>query len=193
MEKMVKCKACGTDIAKSAKTCPNCGAKQKKHTAMIAICAFLVFCVAVAALDGENESQQVGTISSSKTPSSTEESSTERSDISHDKIQTGEDTSQNNYEAGSNTEVSYEAELVLMQITEDMAKQVAQNPGTVEFKTLCWGFAREGTNYAVQGTFECSNLLGVTEEHDIQVWCEASSDYSKIQPYAVYLDGEQIA
>lgn len=91
------------------------------------------------------------------------------------------------------TDVSYEAELVLMQIAEDVAKQVAKNPGTVKFKDWYWGFAREGTNYAVQGTFECSNLLGVTEEHDIQVWCEASSDYSKIQPYAVYLDGEQIA
>lgn len=29
-EKMVKCKACGEDIASSAKSCPNCGAKNKK-------------------------------------------------------------------------------------------------------------------------------------------------------------------
>lgn len=30
MEKIVKCKACGSDMAKSAKSCPNCGAKNKK-------------------------------------------------------------------------------------------------------------------------------------------------------------------
>ena len=29
-DKMVKCKTCGAEIAKSAKTCPKCGAKQKK-------------------------------------------------------------------------------------------------------------------------------------------------------------------
>lgn len=29
-EKMSKCKSCGNDIATSAKTCPNCGAKNKK-------------------------------------------------------------------------------------------------------------------------------------------------------------------
>ena len=30
MNKMEKCKTCGTEIAKSAKTCPSCGAKVKK-------------------------------------------------------------------------------------------------------------------------------------------------------------------
>ena len=29
-DKMVKCKVCGADFAKSAKSCPNCGAKNKK-------------------------------------------------------------------------------------------------------------------------------------------------------------------
>lgn len=32
MAKLVKCKTCGADVAKSAKVCPQCGAKQKKHT-----------------------------------------------------------------------------------------------------------------------------------------------------------------
>ena len=30
--KMINCKTCGNEIAKSAKVCPHCGAKQKKHT-----------------------------------------------------------------------------------------------------------------------------------------------------------------
>lgn len=32
MEKMVKCKACGAEIAKSAKICPHCGKKQGKKS-----------------------------------------------------------------------------------------------------------------------------------------------------------------
>jgi len=31
MEKLVKCKACGQEIAKSAKICPSCGKKQKRR------------------------------------------------------------------------------------------------------------------------------------------------------------------
>ena len=30
MSKMIKCKTCGADIASSAKSCPGCGAKNKK-------------------------------------------------------------------------------------------------------------------------------------------------------------------
>lgn len=30
MSKMIKCKTCGSDIASNAKTCPSCGAKNKK-------------------------------------------------------------------------------------------------------------------------------------------------------------------
>ena len=30
MEKIIKCKACGNEMAKSAKSCPNCGARNKK-------------------------------------------------------------------------------------------------------------------------------------------------------------------
>ncbi|NLU24150.1 MAG: DUF5067 domain-containing protein [Clostridiales bacterium] len=33
-DKLIKCKACGADMAKSAKVCPSCGAKNKKHTAL---------------------------------------------------------------------------------------------------------------------------------------------------------------
>lgn len=104
-----------------------------------------------------------------------------------------ERANKNEISGNSSTDVTSEAEQVLMQITEDIAKQIAQNPSTVKFKTLYWGFARSGRTYTVQGTFECSNLFGVKEEHDLQVWCEASDDYSKIQPYEVYLDGEKIA
>ena len=44
-KKLVQCKHCGEMIAKSAKTCPHCGAKNKKPTALIVvlIIAVLIF------------------------------------------------------------------------------------------------------------------------------------------------------
>lgn len=93
---------------------------------------------------------------------------------------------------GNETTVSYEQEIILMMIAEDVAKQIAQNPSTVRFKTMYWGFEREGHSFWVQGTFECSNLLGVKENHTIQVLCIANSNYSKIQPEQVYLDGVRL-
>ena len=171
--KTKKCKSCGSVIEKKKKKCPYCGKKQGGALVTV-LWVFVLFCVALTVIemagrpervDGPNDVQNNETVEIE-----TEETETEVDD----------------------THVSYEAEIVLMQIAEDIAKQIAQNPGTVEFKTMYWGFAREGTTYAVQGTFECSNLLGVTEEHDLQVWCEASEDYSSIQPYEVYLDGEKI-
>lgn len=86
------------------------------------------------------------------------------------------------------TYVSSDAEIILINIAEDVAVQIAQNPSTVDFSTLEWGFARDEYIYAVQGTFTCSNLMGVSETHVLQVWCKASEDYAKIQPYKVILD-----
>lgn len=60
MDKMAKCKTCGADIAKSAKVCPVCGAKQKKPVALIVIAVFIAIGVIGAALGG-NSPEKVGT------------------------------------------------------------------------------------------------------------------------------------
>lgn len=61
MDKMTKCKTCGADIAKSAKVCPACGAKQKKHIALGIILAIIGLSIIGAAL-GKNSPQKVGTV-----------------------------------------------------------------------------------------------------------------------------------
>lgn len=64
MEKLVKCKACGQKIAKSAKTCPHCGAKNKKPVGcMIIVSIVLIFVL-------------IGSFGSEGTPASTEPSVT---------------------------------------------------------------------------------------------------------------------
>ncbi|NLX94358.1 MAG: SH3 domain-containing protein [Clostridiales bacterium] len=97
-----------------------------------------------------------------------------------------------NAQSSGESVVSTEAEIILMQIAEDVAIQIAKNPSTVKFKTLYWGFWRDGSTYAVEGTFTCSNLMGVKEENVLRIVCEASADYKKIQPYEVWLNGKQI-
>lgn len=49
MEKMVKCKACGKEIAKSAKVCPNCGKKNKKSKLLLGLLIIVVAVIVIAA------------------------------------------------------------------------------------------------------------------------------------------------
>lgn len=59
---MVKCKTCGAEIAKSAKTCQNCGAKQKKHTVLGIILVLIGVCLIAAAIGGQSgEPEKVNT------------------------------------------------------------------------------------------------------------------------------------
>lgn len=59
MSKLVKCKSCGADVAKSAKTCPACGAKnKKKHPILGAVLVFLGIVMVVAAFGSSSEEPQ---------------------------------------------------------------------------------------------------------------------------------------
>lgn len=48
MAKIVKCKTCGAEIAKTAKTCPHCGAKQ--HQVALSICAVIVVIMVIGVI-----------------------------------------------------------------------------------------------------------------------------------------------
>lgn len=57
-QKLVKCKACGEEIAKSAKTCPHCGAKNKKHTALGIVLIVIGILVVIGAIGGNSDKPQ---------------------------------------------------------------------------------------------------------------------------------------
>lgn len=60
-EKMCLCKACNHEIAKSAKTCPHCGAKnKKKHPVLIACLIFFVLIGIFGSSEETNEPALVG-------------------------------------------------------------------------------------------------------------------------------------
>ncbi len=64
----VKCSTCGADIAKSAKTCPHCGGKQKKRPVIRIIAViFLVLSIAAAILPSEKTKKTQTQTKDSKT------------------------------------------------------------------------------------------------------------------------------
>lgn len=73
--KLIKCKSCGADIAKSAKSCPSCGAKNKKAPIPVIVLSVLALCLIAAALGGGagSDPQRIGTASPGASPSPTPE------------------------------------------------------------------------------------------------------------------------
>lgn len=60
-EKMRECKACKQQIAKSAKTCPHCGAKNKRVSpVLIGLIVFIVLIAAISVAGGNGEPVKVG-------------------------------------------------------------------------------------------------------------------------------------
>ena len=60
-EKMRECKTCKQQIARSAKICPHCGAKNKKANPLLAIIAgIVVLVIIISAAGGDNEPVKVG-------------------------------------------------------------------------------------------------------------------------------------
>lgn len=55
MSKLVKCKSCGQEIAKTAKTCPHCGAKNKSGSIAGAIMIVFVLLLIIIAVSGGND------------------------------------------------------------------------------------------------------------------------------------------
>ena len=60
--KLTNCKACGAQVAKTAKTCPHCGAKVRKgHPVLICVLIVIALFVIIGAAGGSNEPKKVET------------------------------------------------------------------------------------------------------------------------------------
>lgn len=55
--KFVKCRSCGVDIPKSAKTCPHCGAKNKRHKALGIFLVIIGVAILIGAFGGNSNSE----------------------------------------------------------------------------------------------------------------------------------------
>ena len=70
MAKLVACKTCGAQIAKSAKVCPHCGAKQRKKHVFLGIVLLIIGLLLFAAGMG-NSGTSSGPSKASETPEPT--------------------------------------------------------------------------------------------------------------------------
>ena len=61
-EKLINCKACNQQIAKDAKKCPHCGAKNKKGAPILVGIIVAIVLIAIIASAGDNEPQKVGDV-----------------------------------------------------------------------------------------------------------------------------------
>lgn len=56
-KKTINCKSCGAEIAKSAKVCPHCGAKNRKNPVLVAVLVILVLVIIAGASGGKEEAK----------------------------------------------------------------------------------------------------------------------------------------
>ena len=54
-KKIVQCKTCGSEVAKSAKICPHCGAKRKKGGIVLPVIVVLLILVIVGSTGGDGD------------------------------------------------------------------------------------------------------------------------------------------
>lgn len=81
MSKMVRCKTCGTEIAKSAKVCPKCGAKQKKHIVLgVILVIFGILLISAAIGGGSDDGEPKKVVDSTPAQSQDEDSNSAESE-----------------------------------------------------------------------------------------------------------------
>ena len=66
-EKITNCKACGQQIAKSAKKCPHCGAKNKKGIPVWLGIVVAIVLIAIIAATSNDEPKKVGDVATPTT------------------------------------------------------------------------------------------------------------------------------
>lgn len=69
MNRMSKCKTCGTEIAKNANVCPKCGAKQRKHTVLGVFLLVVGIFLILAAVGGSGNDDKSQRVTESTSPS----------------------------------------------------------------------------------------------------------------------------
>lgn len=104
MAKIIKCKTCGSDIASNAKSCPGCGAKNKKPFYTKVWFWVLVLFVIGAGSSGGSSSNKSSTVSSSNKSSTVSSSNKSSGGSSSDKSSTVSSSSTSGAVTSNSTE-----------------------------------------------------------------------------------------
>lgn len=87
-DKMISCKTCGKEIAKSAKKCPSCGAKtKKKNPIIIGIIVVIVLICIVGSTGGDDTPQKIDTNTSGNATTKNDTNTSDNVAIKNDKVE----------------------------------------------------------------------------------------------------------
>ena len=85
--KMKNCKTCGEEIAKNAKVCPKCGARQKGHLGLIiAVVVIILLVITAIGKDGNDSSKDNKPSPSASSASGTTEEAVKYTEVSVDEM-----------------------------------------------------------------------------------------------------------
>lgn len=136
MNKITICKTCSKEVAKSAKTCPHCGAKLKGSKIKIVLGVIVVFILLIAALSsGGNKSSQTSTSQSSDKNASTKDKSKEPANLYSD-ILAGFQDSQLKLQKKSSDFINSNPSLFPSTTQSDISKVEGMVDKSIEYKHL---------------------------------------------------------
>ena len=118
MSKLINCKSCSNEIAYSAKSCPSCGAKNKKPFYKRGWFIALVIIIIIGSI-GESDNNDTTTIKNSET--------TEVEQVSNVENQTTEEVSSENHRVEEEEEVVLSYESVKSQAIAMLEKSFGKN------------------------------------------------------------------
>ena len=117
--KLTNCKTCGAEVAKSAKSCPQCGAKLKKgHPILIGVLVLIVIVAIIGSIGGNDEPKKV---EASTPPQSENTTPTQESD-STAPAQSDEKEDKNAFLVGETAELKG-VQVTLVSVTESTGSE----------------------------------------------------------------------
>lgn len=133
-QKLIRCKTCGAQIAKSAKHCPNCGAKQHQVLLTLSVILIVIFVfVWVVALFGDDNEQPHGSDGNS-TASASSNNNTQNNNNKTNDIEVIAVSSQDLYTAYEENKVNadnlYKGKILAVtgEITDITQDLITKNP-----------------------------------------------------------------
>lgn len=142
MAKMVKCKTCGEEIAKSAKVCPHCGARQKKRVFLGIVLFIIGISLFSAGINGFNTSSTSQNSSDTQKSNSVNESK-EIAQPKEDEPENKPTISMAEFEAIS-TGMTYEEVVEIIGSDGELLSEVYIGAGE-EYKTVMYSWKGEGS------------------------------------------------
>lgn len=186
MGKMVNCKTCGTEIAKSAKICPSCGAKNKRVSVAGIIIVVIVFIIVIA-------------VGSSGSGSESDSTTTNTTTSENETVQSNSQVSNKSEKFEGDCGIAATAEmgssvLDLPELTISIENISDRDISAIKFYVVPYDvYGEEITGLFAENYFSTDDAIGVGKATSVQcVFYNSDVKTAKLYVYSVYFaDGTE--